>query len=124
MSLITEVASTQYWPAVKAGIILMATFLIARIANYLLARWSRRYVKSLKSREKFTAVTTRMEVFRRVAGVFVWFIGIIVLVFQFPAARSLGVGLFASAGAVGLVLGLAAQNTLSNIIAGIVLSFS
>lgn len=47
------------------------------------------------------------------------------LVFQFPAViRSLGFGLFASAGALGLVLGLAAQSTLLNIISGVVLSFS
>jgi len=124
MDSITRIATTPYWPAIKAGIILIATFLLARLTSFALYRWSRRYIGGLKDKERTTAVNTRVEVFRRVAGIFIWFIGVIVLVFQFPVVRSLGVGLFASAGAVGLVLGLAAQNTLSNIIAGIVLSFS
>jgi len=121
---IDKLASSPFWPAIKAGFIVVITYLVARITTYSLARWSRRRLEQLKDKEKTTAVTTRMEVFRRVAGVFVWFIGIIVLVAQFPAVRSIGLGLFASAGAVGLVLGLAAQNTLSNMIAGVVLSFS
>lgn len=116
--------SMQYWPLVKAGVILAVTFLAARVVSFLLRRWSERYVKGLIDKEKTSAVTTRMEVFHRVGRIFVWFIGLIVLVFQYPAVRSLGVGLFASAGVVGLVLGLAAQSTLSNMVAGIVLSFS
>ena len=115
---------SPYWVAIKVGIIVLTTFMAARIAGFLLSRWSKRYSDSLKGREKSSAVTTRREVFRRVGVALVWFIGITVLVFQFPAVRSLGFGLFASAGALGLVLGLAAQNTLSNIISGLVLSFS
>ncbi|MFP4136292.1 MAG: mechanosensitive ion channel family protein [Candidatus Acetothermia bacterium] len=118
------VTSLPYWPLVKVCVILGATLLAARFTSFLLHRWSERYVNGLEDKERTTAVTTRMEVFRRIGRIFVWFVGLIVLVFQYPAVRSLGVGLFASAGAVGLVLGLAAQSTLSNMIAGIVLSFS
>ncbi|MFW6111933.1 MAG: mechanosensitive ion channel family protein [Candidatus Bipolaricaulota bacterium] len=121
---ISQLVSSPFWPLVKSAVILLATYLVASLTRYLLDRWSRRRLKELKDKQKTTAVTTRMEVFRRVGGVLVWFTGIIVLVAQFPVVRSLGVGLFASAGVVGLVLGLAAQNTLSNMIAGIVLSFS
>lgn len=119
-----KLVASPYWVAIKVGIIVLTTFLAARIAGFLLSRWSRRYSDSLKGKEKSSAVTTRREVFRRVGVALVWFIGITVLVFQFPAVRSLGFGLFASAGALGLVLGLAAQSTLSNIISGLVLSFS
>ncbi|MFB6290531.1 MAG: mechanosensitive ion channel family protein, partial [Candidatus Bipolaricaulia bacterium] len=115
---------SPFWPLIKSGIIVVATYIVAKLTTYLLDRWANRRLNQLKDKERTTAVTTRMEVFRRVAGIFVWFIGLTVLVAQFPAVRSIGVGLFASAGAVGLVLGLAAQNTLSNIIAGVVLSFS
>ena len=122
--IISKVTASVFWPLIKTGFIVVITYLVSKTLTYLLGRWSRRRLDQLKDKEKTTAVTTRMEVFRRVAGIFIWFIGIIVLVAQFPAVRSIGVGLFASAGAVGLVLGLAAQNTLSNMIAGVVLSFS
>ncbi|MBS3814802.1 mechanosensitive ion channel family protein [Candidatus Bipolaricaulota bacterium] len=121
---ISQLVSSPFWPLVKSAVILLATFLVASLTKYLLDRWSRRKLSQLKDKQKTTAVTTRMEVFRRVGGVLIWFTGIIVLVAQFPVVKSLGIGLFASAGVVGLVLGLAAQNTLSNMIAGIVLSFS
>lgn len=122
--MVEEIVASPYWVVIKVGVIVLATFLAARIAGFLLSRWSRSYTDNLKGKEKSSAVTTRREVFRRVGVALVWFIGLTVLVFQFPAVRSLGFGLFASAGALGLVLGLAAQSTLSNIISGVVLSFS
>lgn len=121
---ITNLMGSQFWILIKSGLIIVATYLVARVTKFLLDRWSQRRLAQLKDKQKTTAVTTRMEVFRRVGGLFVWFIGIIILASQFPVVRSLGMGLFASAGVVGLVIGLAAQNTLSNMIAGIVLSFS
>ncbi|MBS3792554.1 mechanosensitive ion channel family protein [Candidatus Bipolaricaulota bacterium] len=121
---IISLVGSPFWLPIKSGIIVVATYMGAKLTRYLLDRWSQRRLNQLKDKQKTTAVTTRMEVFRRVGGLFVWFVGIIILVSQFPVVRSLGVGLFASAGVVGLVIGLAAQNTLSNMIAGIVLSFS
>lgn len=122
--MIGQITTSAYWIAVKAGIIVLVTYAVAQFVAFLLSRWSQKYTESLQNKEKSSAVKTRRELFRRIGVILVWFIGIIVLVFQFPSVRSLGVGLFASAGAVGLVLGLAAQSTLSNIISGIVLSFS
>ncbi|MFP4589451.1 MAG: mechanosensitive ion channel family protein [Candidatus Acetothermia bacterium] len=111
-------------PLAITAIIILGTYLTAKLTKYLISRWSQHRLTQLKDKEKTTAVTTRMEVFRRAGGFLVWLAGVIVLLSQFPVARNLGVGLFASAGVVGLVLGLAAQNTLSNMIAGVVLSFS
>jgi small-conductance mechanosensitive channel len=43
---------------------------------------------------------------------------------QFETVRTVGAGLLASAGVAGIVIGIAAQGALSNIIAGITISFS
>lgn len=121
---IFELVPATFLPLVKSAVIIAGTALAAKLTSYALERWSKNRLSSLKDKEKSQAVTTRMQIFRRSAGIFIWLIGIIILVSQFPVVRNLGMGLFASAGVVGLVLGLAAQNTLSNMIAGIVLSFS
>ena len=46
------------------------------------------------------------------------------LLMQFQSVRSLGVSLLASAGVAGLVIGLAAQKSISTLLAGIQLSIT
>ncbi|WP_342305699.1 mechanosensitive ion channel family protein [Methanolobus sp. ZRKC5] len=55
-----------------------------------------------------------------VAGIYI--LGILVVVNMIPSLEALSITLFASAGFAGIVLGLAAQSTLSNIISGISLA--
>ncbi len=69
-------------------------------------------------------VRTRAVVIRRVLHATGAVIVIAVLLLQFDAVRQLGVSLLASAGVAGIVLGIAAQRTLGNALAGIQLSFT
>ena len=48
----------------------------------------------------------------------------IVVLLQIEPIREMGVSLLASAGVAGIVLGIAAQRTLGNLIAGVQLSFT
>ena len=67
---------------------------------------------------------TRVMVLRRVLRI----VGIVVLsavlLMQFDPVRQLGLSLLASAGVAGVVVGLAAQRTIGNLLAGIQLSFT
>ena len=123
-NIISNLVKSQFWPFIKTGIILFSTFLAAGIASKTIQRWSDRKLNNLKDKEKSSATSTRIAVFRRTASLLIWLGGIIAILYQYPAIKSLGMGLFASAGVLGLVLGLAAQSTLSNMIAGIMISFS
>jgi len=69
-------------------------------------------------------VRTRAVVIRRVLHATGAFIVIAVVLLQFDAVRQLGFSLLASAGVAGIVLGIAAQRTLGNALAGIQLSFT
>lgn len=69
-------------------------------------------------------VRTRAVVIRRVLHATGAVIVIAVLLLQFDAVRQLGLSLLASAGVAGIVLGIAAQRTLGNALAGIQLSFT
>lgn len=62
---------------------------------------------------------TQWQVLRRASHVLVLMITIAAALMVFPAVRQYGVSLLASAGAAGLVVGLAARPVLSNLIAGI-----
>ena len=67
-------------------------------------------------------VKTQVMVLRRVAWVVVLVVGGALVLLQFQGMRSLGTSLLASAGVGGLVVGLAAQRSLSSLLAGIQLS--
>src|SRR5579863_2630787 len=62
---------------------------------------------------------TQVRVLRRVADTIVLIITVAVALMTFPEVRQFGVSLIASAGAAGILLGLAARPVLTNLIAGV-----
>jgi len=69
-------------------------------------------------------VRTRTVLLRRIAGLTLGFVAFAFLVVQFEFVRSVGVSLLASAGVFSVVVGLAAQKSLSGIIGGIQFSIA
>ena len=61
---------------------------------------------------------TRQRMARSVIKASVYLLGLIVLMFSIPPLRALSVGMFAGVGLLSIVIGLAAQDSLSNIFAG------
>ncbi|HII79081.1 MAG TPA: mechanosensitive ion channel family protein [Methanosarcina sp.] len=94
----------------------IGTILVARTVNNILIN----YHKKASSRLHIDVTTFRM--FRHIAVAAVYFIGLVVVIFSIPELRSLSVAMLSGAGLAGIVIGFAAQNTLSNIIAGIALA--
>lgn len=64
-------------------------------------------------------IHTQMMMLRRISNVIIVIIAAGLMLMTFPSIRHLGTTLFASAGIVGIVAGMAARPALSNIIAGI-----
>ena len=69
-------------------------------------------------------VQTQIQILRRVAWVVVGVTALAASLMTFPDIRRLGISLFASAGVAGLVIGLAARPTLSNLVAGVQLALT
>lgn len=67
---------------------------------------------------------TRFVVLRRVGSALVVLLGLAAALLTFPTARTVGTSLLASAGVLGIVLGVAAQNVLKNLVAGIQIAFA
>ena len=64
-------------------------------------------------------IQTQVRVLRRLAVMAIGTIAIAAMLMTFPSIWNIGAGLFASAGVVGLVVGMAARPTLSNLLAGV-----
>lgn len=61
---------------------------------------------------------TRVRMMRRVAAILIAVLTVSMALMSLPIAREIGLSLFASAGVAGLIVGIAAQPVLANLIAG------
>ncbi|MFI6511851.1 mechanosensitive ion channel family protein [Streptosporangium sp. NPDC050855] len=73
---------------------------------------------------KARRIRTQITLVRRVASAVIIVVALGAMLFTFPQVRALGAGLLASAGIAGVVVGIAAQSTLGNMLAGLQLAFS
>jgi small-conductance mechanosensitive channel len=105
-------SSTWTRVAIAAGVV-VATALLAKLIDTRISR-----------RELDPAAATRYRVLRRSIFSTVVFVGIMSALLVIPQVRAIAGGILASGAVLGLVLGFAAQRTIGNFIAGILIAFS
>jgi small-conductance mechanosensitive channel len=97
--------------SVGRGIIVLAEL----AGNLIFARYSMDLPDNLSARR----IRTETQVLQRIVTLTVSIVTAAVMLMTIPAVRHVGVSLLASAGLAGLIVGMAARSTLSNLIAGI-----
>ncbi len=107
----------------SVSILAVAWFLrrfVARSASYV------QELAALESEDlgRTRGLRTQLSVLNRVLGVAIYVVSAALLLMQFEFVRNVGVSLLASAGIAGLVIGLAAQRSMSTLLAGIQLSIT
>lgn len=100
-------------------LIIASAWTLTRLTDVAQDFLLRRYDISASDNLRARAVHTQFRIIRRIAIVIIGVLTFGVLLMSFENLRQIGTGLLASAGLVGLVMGLAAQRTLSNLLAGI-----
>ena len=98
--------------AVVAAVLAVAG-LVARIVDRRIAR-----------RELDPTTATRYRVLRRSISATIVVVGVLAALLVIPAVRVLAGGVLASSAVLALVIGFAAQRTLSNFVAGILIAFT
>jgi small-conductance mechanosensitive channel len=83
--------------------------------NIIFARYSMDSPDNLSARR----IRTQTQVLQRIVTLTVSIVTASIMLMTFPAVRHVGVSLLASAGLAGLIVGMAARSTLSNLIAGV-----
>jgi small-conductance mechanosensitive channel len=83
-----------------------------------------RYRVDVRDNRHARRVRTQISVVRRVTVAAVTVLAVGAMLMTYPSARTAGTSLLASAGVISVVAGLAAQSTLSNLIAGVQLAFT
>jgi small-conductance mechanosensitive channel len=99
--------------------------LVIAVAAIGIASGTARVIDSRMSRRTLAPGTiTRYRVLRRSIVSTIVFVGILSALLVIPEVRLLAGGILASSAVLGLVLGFAAQRTLGNFIAGLLIAFS
>lgn len=80
---------------------------------------SKHYKTDVPDNLKARKIVTQARILRRIAATAVVIIAAGIVLVQYEPLRELGTGILASAGIVGIVVGIAAQRTLGDLIAGI-----
>lgn len=108
---------------IVAIIISLAWFAIngVKLAKYFILQ---KYDISAEDNLQARKVTTQLRVFERIIITVILIVAISTGLMTFEDIRKIGVNLLASAGIAGIIIGLAAQKSISNIIAGIQLALT
>jgi small-conductance mechanosensitive channel len=95
------------------GAVLLVTLIAARIVDRRLAR-----------RDLPAATVTRYRVLRRTVLTLIVFVGVLSGLLVIPQVRAVATGILASSAVIGIVVGFAAQRTIGNFIAGLLIALA
>lgn len=106
------------------SVIGLFTWLLVDSVDFAFEGAKRRFPIGADSTRVARRANTQLTFLQRLATVTIIVVGISVALLTFPQMQALGASLLASAGLAGIVAGLAAQSTLSNVFAGVQIAFS
>ncbi len=90
------------------------------LEDYVISRFEVGVKDNLRARK----IHTQLRVLKRIVVILVAIIAMSMMLMTFPKVRQLGTTILASAGIIGIVVGLAAQRTIGTFIAGLQIAFT
>jgi small-conductance mechanosensitive channel len=123
-----EAADQSFWEQhgdeISAGITILVAILVAFLVDRLVIGRGARVAERMTETGVSRAAHTRLRVIRRLVFVGILIIGIALALSQFAQIKRLATGILASSAVLGLVFGLAARQTLGNMVAGVMLAIA
>ncbi|MDT0451701.1 mechanosensitive ion channel family protein [Streptomyces hesseae] len=104
-------------------LIAACAWLAVRVAAAVVESGYARYAAGAQDPYRVRRVRTQVTLIQRVVTAAVSVVAVAAMLLTFPAMRTAGTSLLASAGVIGVVAGIAAQSTLGNIFAGLQIAF-
>lgn len=126
LPLAQEGANPTFWQdhgdEVSAAITIFVAFVVAFLVDRLVIGRGARVAERFGDGSVSRATSTRLRVVRRLVFVAILVIGFALALSQFSEIKRLATGILASSAVLGLVVGLAARQTLGNMVAGVQLA--
>jgi small-conductance mechanosensitive channel len=105
--------------ALGLGLIASLAWVVILLADVFTDAISAKYAIDVADNLTARRIRTQAQVLRRIFVVVVALLALGIMLMTFPAIRTLGASVLASAGLAGLVLGMAMRPTLASIVAGV-----
>ncbi|MFC5800428.1 mechanosensitive ion channel family protein [Streptomyces formicae] len=109
--------------ALTLVLIASSAWLVVRIATVVVESSYSRYAAATRDPARVRRVRTQVTLIQRVVIAVVAVVAVATMLLTFPAMRTVGASMLASAGVLGIVAGIAAQSTLGNLFAGLQIAF-
>ena len=106
------------------ALIALVSWLLIRITFLLSDIIVLRFKVEVKDNLRARKIHTQLRVLRRIIVILIVIIASASILMTFPKVRQLGTAILASAGIIGIVVGLAAQKTIGTFIAGLQIAFT
>ncbi|QNE77934.1 mechanosensitive ion channel [Streptomyces finlayi] len=100
-----------------------SAWLVVRVAATVVEASYSRYATATRDPAKVRRVRTQVTLIQRVVIAVVATVATAAMLLTFPAMKTVGTSMLASAGVLGIVAGVAAQSTLGNLFAGFQIAF-
>ena len=104
--------------ALKIIIIILIAMILNVILNYIISQMLKH------NKKNFKATMTSLKIIKRIKTALIAIFTFIICIFQIPGITSISISVLSGAGIVSLILGYAAQKTLSNFFCGMGIAFS
>ncbi|HEX7380654.1 MAG TPA: mechanosensitive ion channel family protein [Nevskiaceae bacterium] len=101
------------------ALVAVAAWIVVRSINAAGEIMVERHPADVSGDVRARKIETQFKVLRRISAILIGILAAGTMLITFPEVRALGATLFASAGAAGLILGLAARPVFANLFAGI-----
>ena len=109
---------------IQSGLILATAWLASRLVGLGADSLRNRLQETGVDIQRSRGARTQLIVLRRVINIVIYLVAAALILTQFEVLRRVGVSLLASAGVAGVVIGLAAQKSISNLLAGVQLAIT
>ncbi|MEU5399440.1 mechanosensitive ion channel domain-containing protein [Streptomyces sp. NPDC005963] len=100
-----------------------SAWLVVKIATAIVESTYSRYAAATRDPARVRRVRTQVTLIQRVVIAVVGVVAVAAMLLTFPAMKTVGTSMLASAGLIGIVAGVAAQSTLGNLFAGFQIAF-
>jgi len=116
--------ATDAWRLIIAGIIILIGWFLLAALHIWIVLYLRRFELDTEDNLLARKHVTQFRILERIARILIVIITLAAALMTFPSVRQYGVSLLASAGAASLIIGLALQPMLKNLVAGVQLAIT
>jgi small-conductance mechanosensitive channel len=114
-----------YLPKANTVLIILGfTWCLLVLSRILKESLLKQYDISKEDNLRARKIYTQINILQKVANIVIIFFGLGLILLSFESIRQIGVGLFASAGVAGIIIGFSAQKAIGTLIAGIQIAFA